>query len=146
MNEDRFRAVGIDLGDARIGLAVSDPLACIAQPLETLEREGPRKDLARVARRVRELGATVVVVGLPLLLSGEEGEQAAKVREFAAGLGRHLADLRIELWDERLTTAEAERTMISGGVRRRRRKSRVDPIAAALILQGYLDRRARGAR
>jgi putative Holliday junction resolvase len=142
LSPSEFRALGIDLGDVRIGLAVSDPLGCIAQPLESLQRVGPRKDLHRVAQRVRDLEVTLVVIGLPLLLSGEEGEQAGKVREFTAGLERHLRGVPIEYWDERLTTAEAERTMISGGVSRRRRKSAVDSVAAALILQGYLDARS----
>jgi len=137
------RAVGIDLGEARIGLAASDPGGSIALPLETLDRVGPRQDVERVARRVRELEASVVVVGLPKLMSGEEGSQALLVREFAERLARLLRDVPVELWDERLTTAEAERTMISGGVDRRRRRKFVDPIAAALILQGYLDARRR---
>jgi len=136
-----FRVLGIDFGDARIGLAASDPSGSIALPLDTLERVGPRQDVERIARRVRELEARVVVVGLPKLLSGAEGRQAALTREFADRLARRLGDVPVELWDERLTTAEAERTMISGGVGRRRRKTRVDPIAAALILQGYLDAR-----
>lgn len=146
MSQREFRVIGIDLGDARIGLAISDPLATIAQPLETLECVGPRRDLQRVAERVRETGAEVVVLGLPLLLSGEEGEQAGKVREFARGLEARLPGVRIEFQDERLTTAQAERTMISSGVSRRRRKSRVDPVAAALILQGYLDARGGSER
>jgi putative Holliday junction resolvase len=139
---EEFRALGLDVGDARIGVAVSDPTGCIAQPIEVVQRVGPRKDLQRIARRARELGVAVVVVGLPLLPSGEEGEQAAKSREFAAGLARHLHGVRIETRDERLTTVEAERTMIAGGARRRRRKQAVDSVAAALILQGYLDTRA----
>ncbi|HVQ27658.1 MAG TPA: Holliday junction resolvase RuvX [Planctomycetota bacterium] len=137
-----FRALGIDLGTVRIGLAVSDPGGSIALPLETVERIGPRQDLERIARRVREVEACAVVVGLPKLLSGEEGEQAAAAREFAERLSRRLGDVPVALWDERLTTVEAERTMISGGVSRRRRKASVDPMAAALILQGWLDARA----
>jgi len=140
------RALGVDLGDARIGLAASDPAGSIAMPLETLERVGPRQDVERVARRAREIEAGVVVVGLPRLMSGEEGHQARLAREFAERLGRQLPGVPVELWDERLTTAEAERTMISGGVDRRRRRKHVDPVAAALILQGWLDaRRGRGS-
>jgi putative Holliday junction resolvase len=146
LTENESRSLGIDLGDVRIGLAVSDPLGCIAQPLETIERVGPRKDLQRLARRARELEVSVVVIGLPLLPSGDEGEQAAKSREFARGLERHLRGIRIELWDERLTTVEAERTMISGGAGRRRRRASVDSVAAALILQGYLDARPGASR
>lgn len=144
MTDRPFRALGIDLGDVHIGLSVSDPLGYIAQPLESIRRVGPHKDIRRIGQRVRELEAVVVVVGLPLLMSGEEGEQAGKAREFAEALERSLSGVRVELWDERLTTVEAERTMIRGGVRRKRRKTAVDPIAAALMLQSFLDAR-RGA-
>jgi len=141
VNETAFRALGVDLGDARIGLAVSDPLGQIAQPLETVQCVGPKKDVRRIVARAEELEVNVIVVGLPLLMSGEEGERALEAREFASQLERRLTGVRVEMWDERLTTVEAERTMISDGVRRRRRKTAVDPIAAALILQGYLDSR-----
>lgn len=139
------RILGIDLGQVRIGLALSDPLHLTAQPLESYRRVGPRKDLQYLARLIEENDVSEVVVGLPRLLSGEEGEAAATCREFAEALGRRLPRLRVELWDERLTTVEAERTMIAGGVRRRRRRERVDAVAATLILQGFLDaRRASG--
>ena len=141
MSEAPFRALGVDLGDARIGLAVSDPLGHIAQPLETVQCVGPKKDVQRIVARAKELEVAVIVVGLPLLMSGEEGERALEAREFASQLERRLAGVPVELWDERLTTVQAERTMISDGVRRRRRKTSVDSIAAALILQGYLDSR-----
>ena len=141
MTDPPARALGVDLGDARIGLAASDPLGSMALPLETLERVGPRQDVERVARRAREIEARVIVVGLPRLLSGEEGRQARLAREFAERLGTLLPGVPVELWDERLTTMEAERTMISGGVDRRRRRKHVDPVAAALILQGWLDAR-----
>lgn len=139
MSETTRRALGVDLGDARIGLAVSDPLGVIAQPLETLPCVGPKKDVQRVAARALELEVSVIVVGLPLLMSGEDGERALAAREFALQLERRVGEVRVELQDERLTTVQAERTMISDGVRRRRRKATVDPIAAALILQGFLD-------
>jgi putative Holliday junction resolvase len=141
VTNEGFRAMGIDLGDARIGLAASDPGGSIALPLDTLERIGPRKDVERIAQRALELEVRVVVVGLPKLMSGEEGTQASLAREFAERLARRLGDVPVELWDERLTTVEAERTMVSGGVGRRRRKTLVDPLAATLILQGFLDAR-----
>jgi putative Holliday junction resolvase len=135
------RVLAIDLGDVRIGLALSDPLGLTAQPLETLAVTGKRRTLARVAGLVREHGVGTVVVGLPLLLSGEDGERATAARQWAAELARRVSGVNVELWDERLTTAEAERTMISGGVRRRARRDKVDRVAAALILQGFLDSR-----
>jgi putative Holliday junction resolvase len=133
------RFLALDLGDVRIGVAISDPLAFTAQPLETISRVGPRKDVLFIAdlARVREVGT--VIIGLPLLLSGEEGTKAVEAREFAEQLRRRLPGVRVLLWDERLTTVEAERTMISGNVRRSKRKKHVDALAAVLILQSYLD-------
>jgi putative Holliday junction resolvase len=135
------RVLAIDLGDVRIGLALSDPLGLTAQPLDTLEVGGRRRTLNRVTELVRELDVGTVVVGLPLLLSGEEGDRATAARQWAAELEARIPGVQVQLWDERLTTAEAERTMISGDVRRRARRSKVDQVAAALILQGYLDSR-----
>jgi len=139
------RALGVDLGDARIGVALSDPLGVTAQPLGAVPARGPRQDLRAIASLVREHEVGVVVVGLPLLMSGGEGERAVAARAFAEGLGRRVGGVRVELWDERLTTAEAERTLIAGGVRRGKRKKAVDAMAAALILQGWLDARSRSA-
>ena len=139
MSEADARALGVDLGDVRIGLAVSDVLGMIAQPLDTLACVGPKKDVQRVAARAIELEVSLVVVGLPLMMSGDESERSLAAREFARQLERRVGKIRVELQDERLTTVEAERTMIANGIRRRQRKSKVDPIAAALILQGYLD-------
>lgn len=135
------RLLALDLGSVRIGVALSDSLGVTAQPLETIKRVGPRKDLQRICELVGDNEVGVVVIGLPLLLSGEEGEKAAEAREFADKLGRRLpAGVEVELWDERLTTVEAERTMLSGNVRRDKRKRNMDALAAVLILQGYLDR------
>jgi putative Holliday junction resolvase len=133
------RVLGLDLGEVRIGLALSDPLGMTAQPLQTMTRVGPKKDLRALAALAREHDVATVVIGLPLLLSGEEGSKAQEAREFAENLGRHLQGARIELWDERMTTVLAERAMIEGSVRRRKRKEKVDSLAAALILQSYLD-------
>ncbi len=141
MTSDPGRVLAIDLGDSRHGLALSDPLGITAQPLESIDSIGPRKDLRCIEQLVRERDVRTVVVGLPRLLSGAEGSRAAASREFAESLSRRLAGVDVELWDERLTTVEAERTMISGGVRRSVRKRRVDAVAAALILQSFLDAR-----
>ena len=144
MSERAGRVLALDLGEVRIGLALSDPLGITAQPLGYLKRVGPKKDLAAIADLVREHGVETVVVGLPRLLSGVEGEKAVEAREVAGRLERRLGGVRVVLWDERLTTVEAERTLVAGNVRRRRRRERVDSLAAALILQGYLE--ARSAR
>ena len=141
MTDDVKRFLGLDLGEVRIGLALSDLLGITAQPLKTLQRVGPRKDLRTLAALAREHDVATVVIGLPLLLSGEEGTKALEAREFAENLGRYLQGARIELWDERLTTVQAERGMIEGNARRRKRRESLDSLAAALILQSYLDSR-----
>jgi putative Holliday junction resolvase len=136
------RILGIDLGEVRIGLALSDPAGIFAQPIEPLVRRGERKDLDALARLVGEHEVTGAVVGLPLLLSGARGPKAVAAREFAERLARRLATVPVELWDERLTTVEAERTMIAADVDRRRRRQSLDSVAAALILSSFLDARA----
>ena len=138
------RILALDLGDVRIGLAVSDPLGITAQPLPHIRTGslGVRRLAGRIAEVARGEEAAEVVIGLPLLLSGEEGERAAKTREFAAALETFLPGVPVHLWDERLTTVEVERAMIAGNVRRNRRKQKIDSLAAVLILQGFLDVRA----
>ncbi|MCZ6600958.1 MAG: Holliday junction resolvase RuvX [Acidobacteria bacterium] len=135
------RVLALDLGARRIGVAVSDPLRIIAQGLPTLEASGRKVALAALARLVEEQGVTRIVVGLPLRLSGEEGPEALAARTFAADLTRRL-DLPVELWDERLTTVQAERTLLEGNMRRDRRRQERDRLAAILILQGWLDAHA----
>jgi putative Holliday junction resolvase len=136
------RVLGVDPGSVRIGLALSDPLGLTAQPIEHLEHVGSRRDLNNIAERVRANDVRTVVIGLPLTLAGEDGEAALAAREMAAGLRRRLPDVRIELWDERLTTVQAERTMIGGNVSRKKRRRQIDSLAAALILQSWLDAQA----
>lgn len=138
------RVLALDLGDVRIGIARSDPLGITAQPVGVLRRVGPVKDLDAVARHVVEAGADRVVIGLPLLLSGEEGSRASEARAFAERLGKRLPGIAVELWDERLSTAEVERAMIADNVKRRRRRERIDALAATIILQGYLDAKSDG--
>ncbi len=142
MNDKRL--LGIDFGDARIGLALSDPLGIFAQPLVTIENTGKRclKDLAAI---VREHTVGIVVTGFPLELDGSVGPQAKKVRKFHGRLERELktADLGVEmiLWDERLTTAQAERVITGSGLLNRERSSALDRISAALILESYMNSR-----
>jgi putative Holliday junction resolvase len=131
--------LALDLGDVRIGLAISDPLGITGQPLPPLERIGPRRDMARLVELVQEHEVTTVVIGLPLLLSGLDGARATEAREYSERLGRRLPAVRVELWDERLTSRQAEREMIAGGVSRKKRKKVIDGLAATLILQGYLE-------
>ena len=143
MTDPAGRLLALDLGAVRIGLALSDLLGITAQPLDALKRIGPRKDLQAVAALVGERDVGTVVVGLPLKLSGEEGSAAAEAREFAAKLERRVGKVRVVLWDERMTTVQAERVLIRGDVRRRKRREKIDSMAAALILQSYLDARCR---
>lgn len=132
------RVLGVDLGDVRVGLAISDPLGLTAQPLGPLPAAPARDRLARLAAIVREREVVRVVVGHPLLLSGEAGARARASEAFAERLRREVA-CPVDLWDERLTTVQAERALIEGEVRRRRRREVVDAAAAAILLQSWLD-------
>jgi putative Holliday junction resolvase len=136
------RILGIDLGTKTIGLAVSDEAATIAQPLRTLRRVGPRKDVEAVARVVAEWEIERVVLGDPLEMDGSPGRLADEVARFANALAE-TTGLPVETWDERLTTVAAERALIEGNVRRGQRRKVIDQVAAALILQGWLDRARR---
>ena len=134
--------LGLDLGARRIGLAISDEAGRIAFPAGHLERRGLEKDLEALQVVVRERAVTRIVVGLPLLLSGRDGTGATAARRFAATLAEKTA-LPVELEDERLTTAEAERALREAPARRRLgRKQVVDAMAAALLLRTYLEREA----
>lgn len=135
--------MGLDLGAARIGVAVSDAEGRIAVGVGTVHTGAPQ-DLRAIASLVRENDVTRVVVGEPLLMSGGAGEAAQHAREFAGAL-RAVLDVPVELFDERLTTVEAERRLADAGVDARRRRGVVDQVAATVILQAYLDaRRGRG--
>ena len=136
------RILAIDLGEVRMGLAVSDDLMITAQPLPTWRRMGRRSDFAHLGDLVEKWGVHQVVVGHPRHLGGEVGEQAAGAQKFAEELENTLG-LPVVLWDERYTTVAADRTLIEAGVRRKRRQQMRDSVAALLILQGYLDRRQR---
>ena len=142
MEEIRGRVLALDFGSRRIGVAVSDPLGITAQQLSAIRREGDRKDIEAIAAIAGEYGVDTVVIGLPLLPAGTEGNQAAKVRQFAQKVRDRLA-LPVVPWDERFTTAQAERHLIAAGVRRDKRREVRDSLAAALLLQSALDARNR---
>ena len=129
--------IGIDPGDARIGVARSDPTGFLATPVETVRRG--RGDLRRIGEIVAEGEAVEVVVGLPRSLKGSEGPAAAKVREFAAALARRIAPVPVRLCDERLTTVSAESILRESGRHGAKRRAVVDQAAAVLILQTALD-------
>jgi putative Holliday junction resolvase len=139
------RVLGIDYGTRRVGLAVSDPTATIAQPLPTLvRRAGKRPPVAAITRLVQEQQVSEIVIGLPLSLAGEETDWTAEVRAFGAKLAERAA-VPIFYLDERMTSVIAERTVRSLGLKRREReqRDRVDATAALLILQAHLNRRPR---
>jgi putative Holliday junction resolvase len=131
------RLLGLDIGSVRIGVALSDPLRITAQPLEVIDRRR-QEPLQRIADLVQTHEVERIVVGKPLTLSGESGLAVQAVDAFVSELAPRV-EVPIESWDERLSTAQAERAMIEGGARRARRKEAIDKVAAALILQSYLD-------
>jgi putative Holliday junction resolvase len=130
--------LGLDLGDARIGVAISDPDRRVAVPVGTVHVGQPPGELFAVAALARERGATLIVIGLPLSLSGARGSRAGHAESFADAL-RSVVDVPIELHDERLSTVEAERALAAAGTRGRERRRAVDASAAAVILQAWLD-------
>ncbi|MDR5684101.1 MAG: Holliday junction resolvase RuvX [Armatimonadota bacterium] len=137
--------LGVDWGSKRIGLALSDPTGTIARPLPNVERRSDAQAAKAVAQIARAHGVVRIVVGLPRNMDGSEGPAAAAARRF----GSHLAaatDLTIEFWDERLTTAAAERALVGADVSRSRRRRVRDGVAAAWMLQGYLAARTPGGR
>jgi putative Holliday junction resolvase len=136
------RVLGLDLGDVRIGVAISDPERRLAVPLGTV-RTGAPSDLKAIAELVREHGVGLVVVGHPLLLSGEPGSRARHAEAFADAL-RAVLGIPVVLHDERLSTVEADRALREAGADGRRRRRSVDRSAATVILQAYLDGRRDG--
>lgn len=132
------RILALDLGKRRIGLALSDELRLTAQGLETMQRSNMRADLSKLAELAAEQGVTLIVIGNPLHMDGSEGAQSAWAREFADKL-RSRTGLPVELWDERLTTVEAERVLRQSGVSQQKRGAAVDRLAAVVLLQNYLD-------
>ena len=135
------RILAIDYGSRRMGLAVSDPLGITAQGLETLERTNKRSDFASLERTLREYQVKEIVLGYPLRMSGEEGKQSQKVAAFAEEL-RQRFRLPVHLWDERLTSAEANRLLRESELSIKKRARAVDRMAAVLILQAFLESRS----
>jgi putative Holliday junction resolvase len=135
------RTLGVDPGDARVGLAVSDDDGTFASPLRTIAARGEGDPAKRIAEEAARAGCGEIVVGLPRNLDGSEGGAARKARALA-GRVRAVTGLRVVLWDERLTTAEASRALSAVDMRARDQRSVVDQVAATILLQSYLDARA----
>ncbi|HOC21297.1 MAG TPA: Holliday junction resolvase RuvX [Anaerolineae bacterium] len=131
-----MRTLALDLGDRRIGVALSDATRTLARPLEVFQRRSRAADFAHVAALVQQHEVGAVVIGLPFNMNGTEGQRAAWTRDYGAALGQAV-ERPVTFWDERLTTVEAEELLQAQG--RQSEKRSVDAIAAAIILQGYLD-------
>ncbi|MGI6145382.1 MAG: Holliday junction resolvase RuvX [Clostridia bacterium] len=135
-----MRILGLDIGEKRIGLAVSDELGITAQGLKTLNRTKLEDDLHRLAELIREKEINKLVVGLPKNMNGTLGPQAERVKKFVDLLTKE-CPCEVVYWDERLTTIAAQRTLLEADVSRKKRRNSVDRLAAVLILQGYLDKK-----
>ena len=136
-----MRILGLDYGSKTVGVAVSDPLGLTAQKIETIWRKQEnklRRTLARIEELIAEYEVEKIVMGFPKNMNNTVGERAEKALEFGEMLKKRTG-LEVIMWDERLTTVEADRTLIEAGVRRENRKQYLDGIAAVFILQGYLD-------
>lgn len=132
------RTLALDVGDKTIGVAASDLMGWTAQGVETIRRIGIKKDLQRLEEIIKEYEVNKIVVGLPKNMNGTIGPQGEKVLEFVERLKKRF-QAEVVLWDERLTTVSAERTLIEADVSRKKRKEVIDKMAAVYILQGYLD-------
>ena len=136
-----MRILGLDFGSKTVGVAVSDELLITAQGVEMVRRKSPsklRQTLARIEELIEQYGIEKIVLGYPKNMNNTEGERCEKTKEFKEMLERRTG-LEVVLWDERLTTVAADRSMMETGIRRENRKEYVDEIAAIFILQGYLD-------
>ncbi len=142
-----MKMMGLDVGDRTIGVSVSDPTGLIASPVETIRRESNKQSIARIVELILETSSGKLVVGLPKNMNGTIGDQGEKTLQFVKQLEKKLKfsdklagqDIEIIMWDERLTSKAAERTLIESDVRREKRKQVIDQLAAVYILQGYLD-------
>ena len=132
------RILSLDFGERRIGVAVSDALNITAQSVGTIERKGIKNDLKKIKDLVQEYAAAILIVGLPLNMNGTEGKSANRAVDFVNELKKEI-DIRVEMVDERLTTAQGERIFLEADLSRKKRKKNIDKIAAQLILQNYLD-------
>jgi putative holliday junction resolvase len=132
------RILALDLGKRRIGLAISDELGITAQGLETLQRIRVREDVAKLAQLVRERNVSLILMGNPVNMSGREGRQSDYARDFGERL-RAATGVDVKLWDERLTTVEAQRVLRQSGISLQKRTQAVDRLAAVILLESYLD-------
>ena len=136
-----MRIMGLDVGKKTIGIAISDPLGCVAQGVKTILRDGTeQKDIKNIEELIKQYDIELIVVGMPRNMNGTLGEQGNKILKFVEKLKDSL-NLHIETWDERLSTVAAEKILLSADVSRSRRKKVIDKLAAVIILKNYLDSR-----
>ncbi|MDD5423059.1 MAG: Holliday junction resolvase RuvX [Candidatus Omnitrophica bacterium] len=138
-----MRILGVDFGSKRIGIAVSDELFITAQGVKTLVRRSLEQDLREIKDFIKEHGVIEVVVGLPLNMNGTHSQKTKEAMEFMESLSKAV-DVPVKTWDERLSTVQAERTLLEADLSRAKRKRVMDKMAAQVILQGYLDSRKKG--
>ncbi len=138
-----MRILSLDIGKKKIGVAVSDPLGLTAQGLEVIRRQNLKKDLQRIGQLLAEYEVEEIIVGLPRNMDGTLGEKAQEILDFKEKLNRVAGGITVTAWDERLTTAAAQRTLLEADVSRKGRKKVVDKLAAVFILEGYLRYRQR---
>jgi len=139
-----MRILGLDVGERRIGVAVADQRARVALPVAVVERREMPADLDAIARLAQDQRAEAIVIGLPISLNGSLGPQAQAVKAFGQELSARLA-LPVEYWDERLSTVEAQRRLASAGKKGPKAKAQRDALAAAIVLQSYIDGQAQGS-
>jgi putative holliday junction resolvase len=139
-SEPPGRRIGLDVGDRRVGVAISDELGIVASPLLTVDMK--RGGIDQLVRVIEQQSPAEIVIGMPTSMSGHEGMQAQAVRDFADRLAERLS-IPLTFWDERLTSFAAEQSLIESGHRRRRRKQLIDAVAASLMLQSYLESQRR---
>jgi putative Holliday junction resolvase len=141
VGQRQARVMGLDVGSRRIGIAISDPLGITAQGLETLQRQNKKEDYRKLTALIEQYQVSEIVVGYPLRMSGVEGIQAEKMQIFAEELRKRFK-IPVHLWDERLTSAEANRVLRESEMSIKRRGEAVDRMAAVLILQSWMEARA----
>lgn len=136
-----MRAMSLDVGTKAIGVAASDLMMMIAGGVETIRRTSPQKDFERLTQLVKEYEVDTLVVGYPKNMNGSVGERAQMCEAFAEELRQHFPDVKVVLWDERLSTVAAEKVLVDADMRRKKRRQVIDMMAAVVILQNYLDSR-----
>lgn len=141
-----MRIMGLDMGESRIGVALSDELLLTAQGLCVLKSRGTANDIEQIVELIDKHAVTHLVLGLPKNMDGSQGPMAEKVLEFGRNLQSRKPDAILAYWDERLTTAAAQRVLVDADMSRSRRRQVVDKVAAGLILQGYMDFLSRQAQ